>query len=329
MEAGKVSIVVPVFNVEKYLEHCINSILQQDYKNLELILVDDGSSDNSGVICDYYEDKDNRIKVLHTTNRGVSNARNSGINLISGEYVLFADSDDWLEKDMISHLVSAFEKNDCDLAMCDVYYVTVDENGKMEKADQKKWGEFSSETNIEDEGIYRAFFINSGTLWNKLIKTEIIEDIKFDIGQRYGEDLAYLLKLIPNIKRVTVIPYCGYNYFINRRGNVVSADVDERSLEFIRLGVQIYKEISASGMGAVGVYRIYAIVRQVINKIPANKRNDKKYNVYYTEARKALRLPNQKDKIRFLLDKKMGKRVRLEYCIKTIWPRSLWKIDAL
>ncbi len=117
MENKKISIIVPIYNVEKYLEQCLKSICNQDYKNLEIILVDDGSSDKSGSICDIYAEKDHRIKVIHKKNMGVSAARNSGLDIATGEYVCFADPDDYLEIDYISYLYNLIVENNCDISI--------------------------------------------------------------------------------------------------------------------------------------------------------------------------------------------------------------------
>lgn len=320
IDAGKISIVVPVYNVEKYLKRCVESILQQDYENWELILIDDGSSDGTGVMCDQYSAHDSRIQVLHTENKGVSSARNTGKNLVKGDYILFVDSDDWLENDMLSRLVKAIIKNKSEIAICDVYYVTVDESGNENKVARNKWVRYKSECNINGKEIYRAFFINSGTLWNKLIKTEIVKNVNFDVTLRYGEDTDYLLKLMPKVDVVTVVPYCGYNYYINRVGNVVSS-LDRRSMELMELGKKIYKELAAQNMGAIGVYRIFAVVTQTLQKIPNEDKYNKIYEQYYRAAKKALRVPAVRDIIRFLMDNRIEKKIRLEYCIKLLFPR--------
>lgn len=111
----KISVIVPVYNVEDYLEECINSILGQTYKNLEIILVDDGSTDNSSKICDIYEKKDKRIKVIHKENGGLSSARNEGLKYRTGEYISFVDSDDFIDKTMYEKLYSAIKKYDADV----------------------------------------------------------------------------------------------------------------------------------------------------------------------------------------------------------------------
>lgn len=108
-----VSVIVPVYNVEKYLERCINSIIQQSYNNLEIILIDDGSTDASGKICDEYKEKDDRIIVIHKENGGLSDARNAGIKIFTGEYVTFIDSDDYVSKNMVSNMLDILEKSSC------------------------------------------------------------------------------------------------------------------------------------------------------------------------------------------------------------------------
>ena len=119
----KVSVIIPVYNVEKYLKECIQSVLRQTYKNLEIILVDDGSKDNSGNICDEYAKRDERIKVIHKKNGGLSDARNAGIDICTGEYIAFLDSDDFIEEDMYEFLVKNLEKAKADISICQVYYV--------------------------------------------------------------------------------------------------------------------------------------------------------------------------------------------------------------
>lgn len=115
------SIIVPVYKVEKYLRQCLDSIVNQTYENLEIILIDDGSPDNCGKICDEYAQRDNRIKVIHKENGGLSSARNIGTQIAKGEYITYVDSDDWLDKNMYSELISALEKYNLDMVRCEAY----------------------------------------------------------------------------------------------------------------------------------------------------------------------------------------------------------------
>lgn len=115
-----ISIIVPVYNVEEYLPKCLDSIINQTYKNLEIIVVNDGSTDNSGKICDEYGERDYRIMVIHKANRGVSSSRNIGIKNASGEYILFVDSDDEIEKDYVNVMARAVTNSDCDLVISNI-----------------------------------------------------------------------------------------------------------------------------------------------------------------------------------------------------------------
>ena len=119
----KISIVVPVYNVEEYLRKCIDSILSQKFKEFELILVNDGSEDESGVICNEYVIKDDRVKVIHKSNGGLSSARNAGIDLSRCDYIGFVDSDDWIDDDMFEKLYFAIEKEKCDMAICRLFRI--------------------------------------------------------------------------------------------------------------------------------------------------------------------------------------------------------------
>ena len=113
-----ISVIVPVYNVEKYIKKCLDSIIYQTYKNIEIILVDDGSTDNSGIICDVYKERDKRIKVIHKKNNGVSAARNTGIENANGKWISFVDSDDWIDKNYFEILISKIYNNDIDCILC-------------------------------------------------------------------------------------------------------------------------------------------------------------------------------------------------------------------
>ena len=137
---NKVSVIIPVYNVEKYLNECIDSVIKQTYKNLDIILVDDGSTDNSGSICDKYSEKDSRIRVIHRKNGGLSAARNTGFDVSNGEYIYFLDSDDYLELSAISDLVSTIEEENADFVFCDAYvfYTDCEPDDKVYSYSRKK-----------------------------------------------------------------------------------------------------------------------------------------------------------------------------------------------
>ena len=126
MNKGLVSIIVPVYNVEKYLDKCVQSLVRQTYSNLEIILIDDGATDNSGTVCDKWASKDERVKVIHTENRGLSAARNTGIDNSVGHFLCFVDSDDWIEPNMLEEMYNKAEEFQTDITMCDLKKVGVE-----------------------------------------------------------------------------------------------------------------------------------------------------------------------------------------------------------
>lgn len=223
-----VSIVVPVYKVEKYIENCVESLMSQTLKEIEIILVDDGSPDKCGDICDMYATRDNRIKVLHKKNAGVSAARNDGLLQASGEYILFCDSDDWMEKDTCEKLYSAAKNNNADIAIGDVYMAY--DSGKKNAV---KF--YENEFCIEDRDriddmicadIYRTYCVNPpkegvafgyGGPWNKLVRRKMILDngIKFDLRVKgVFDDILYTAYILYHAKKICYIHDKVYNYRI-------------------------------------------------------------------------------------------------------------------
>lgn len=185
------TVIVPVYNVEKYLDTCIKSIINQTYSNLEIILVDDGSKDDSGRICDKYAEKDKRIKVIHKENEGLSEARNLGIKLSKGDYITFVDSDDYIDERMYEILIHDLEYYDVDIATCD--YLRVE--------DYSKKAEISNEVNIYDKKEALCKLLKNEEYkdyaWNKVYKKKLFKDIWYPKG-RVQEDVAVTYKLIIN-----------------------------------------------------------------------------------------------------------------------------------
>jgi glycosyltransferase involved in cell wall biosynthesis len=209
----KVSVIIPVYNAEKYLERCIKAVVGQTYENLEIILVDDGSTDNSGKICDRYSESDDRIKVIHQKNQGQSAARNNAIECATGKYYVFVDSDDSAPFFMVDKLVQSCIKNNCKVSIGDFSVFTGDEP------------ETESDTNDEFSKII------SGTdaitmmhtvpgekyvvMWGKAFESTLFDGIRFPEG-RICEDLAVLYRLYDKAGIITIINDVVYRYF---RGN--------------------------------------------------------------------------------------------------------------
>lgn len=203
-----VSIIVPVYNVAPYLHECIDSIVNQTYSNLEIILVDDGSTDESGQICDAYAAQDHRIHVIHQTNGGVSAARNAGIAVATGEYIGFVDSDDFLDINMYSLLVSHLEANELDILECNAYRYKSKHNIKAYKND----GHIIIYNH--DEALQIAMYDGFTAAWNKLYKRSVLGDIRFPTGRKF-EDSATSYLIINNAQRVGHIDLCLYYYRLN------------------------------------------------------------------------------------------------------------------
>ncbi len=209
----KISIIVPVYNTEKYIGRCIESIQNQTYTDLEIILVDDGSKDDSLTICQKYAEKDSRIKVLHTKkNFGVSNARNMGIEHSTGEYIGFIDSDDYIEKTMYETLVRYSDNRV--LPICT--YNMVDENKTI--LDQKEIGDTVGEVDVKDFFLLcENILLNSP--FNKLYESTIVKknNIRFDVNLSLGEDFLFVMQYIEYIEKFYIIDVPLYNYMTIKR----------------------------------------------------------------------------------------------------------------
>lgn len=176
----KVSIVIPVYNVEKYIRECLDSIINQTYKNLEIILVDDESKDKSGIICDEYALKDSRIKVVHKKNGGAASARNIALDLLTGDYIAFIDSDDYVASQYIEYLVQYLEQNNADISICSYYDLYTDNMIQHDLVDKT----FTKKQYLEN-------FLGdwtSGILWNKLFKKKLLEHVRFIEGRRIDDE---------------------------------------------------------------------------------------------------------------------------------------------
>ena len=235
-----ISIIVPVYNVENYLCECIDSIRKQTYSNIEIILVDDGSTDRSGDICDEYAKIDSRIIVVHKNNGGLSSARNTGLEIASGNYIGFVDSDDFIEQTMYEKLINGFNYADnIGITSCSIYRYA---NGVI-KPYKSAW-DVKRHRTVRYESFAKEVLpckINF-TVWSKLFKREIINDVKFRIG-RINEDTLYMFDISKELELrqldMVEIPHSLY-YYRMRDGSICS---DRSKLEIAV--IQNFKEIEA------------------------------------------------------------------------------------
>lgn len=209
---GLISVIVPVYNVEQYLHRCVDSILNQTYSNLKLILVDDGSCDASGKICDEYASNDSRVEVIHQENQGVSSARNAGIRCSQGEYITFVDADDELTENALDIAVKYIKDNSADVVCYGWKVIDEETHTVAEKFDEFKVYDdkyFVIEKILEN---YSAF--GGGYPWNKVWKKSAFAQITcFDQSMWYFEDLDWVIKMMLVIERMVVCPQCLYKYY--------------------------------------------------------------------------------------------------------------------
>ena len=219
MNLPSISIIVPVYNVEPYLRRCVNSIINQTYKNLDIILVDDGSTDHSGEICDEYAAKDNRIKVIHRENGGLSAARNTGLSISKGEYVYFVDSDDYIEIETCEIALNCAIKHQADI-VCFGYR-------EIYPSGQVKTFVMGSSGIMKKPAIIGALVLGERGLrdyvWNKMFSKRLFENIRFPVGRTF-EDIFVMHRLFDCAYTIYIIPNILYNY--NRRdGSITTGDV--------------------------------------------------------------------------------------------------------
>ena len=222
-----ISVIVPVYKVESYLDRCVRSIVEQSYTNLEIILVDDGSPDNCPGICDDWAGKDSRVRVIHKENGGLSDARNAGIRAAAGEYISFIDSDDRIAPEMLEKLYAALERDESDIAACTVEMVW--ENGMPPRF-------LTVQTNcLLGRQEAQLALLRETTLkhpvWYKLYRRETVEGLLFDKG-KYHEDVFWSYQAVGRARRVSVIDYVGY-YYVQRGDSIMGAGYSLKRLDAV------------------------------------------------------------------------------------------------
>lgn len=231
----KISIIVPIYNVEIYLQKCIESLINQTYKNIEIILIDDGSPDNCGIICDEYAQTDTRIKVIHKKNGGLSNSRNAGVEIATGDYILFVDADDYIETTTCEELIQVIEKYKADLIHFNLNNIDI-RTGKI--INNEKFYNYGNTREIMYmtyqeamlDNLFRKRIRYEPTI--KITKSEIAKKIKFPEGM-LAEDFAVFYQFLKEAKKIVYYDRCLYNY-IHRDGSIMN----EKS---VKLYIDIYK----------------------------------------------------------------------------------------
>lgn len=212
-----VSIIVPVYKIERYIHRSIDSLLRQTYNNLEIILVDDGSPDNCPFICDKYAMQDNRIRVIHKSNGGLSDARNAALNVMTGQYVTFVDSDDYIADNMIEKFIETVKLYQCNMVVAGMNII--DKNNQIYDYRRTLTSTLSTGIDITRKLLKDVFPFNF--VCAKIFESSLFEEIRFPVGRHY-EDTATTYKLTHKCERIYCIADCLYFYELEREGNITS-----------------------------------------------------------------------------------------------------------
>ena len=233
-----ISVIVPVYNVEAFLPRCVDSILAQTYENLEIILVDDGSPDGCGTICDGYAAKDNRVKVIHKENGGLSSARNTGLESAAGEYITFVDSDDWIEPDAYAHLLEVMDRYQVKLVCGGNFDVDGATGKKTLGLCPKKEEVLSSEEFVGRMFLWQGF---DSSACDKIYHRSLLETFRYPEG-RVCEDVAITYKIVLSTDRAALSDRPFYNYY-HRPGSITistAAEISDKTFHFSQHTEQIY-----------------------------------------------------------------------------------------
>lgn len=265
-----ISIIVPVYNVEKYLPQCIESIINQTYENLEIILVDDGSTDKSGSICDEYSEKDKRICTIHKENGGLSDARNVAIDIAKGEYLTFVDSDDYITKDYIEYLYKIIIEDNADISICSK--LNFYENIQLKEP--KSSGEMKKFTGLEAmENMFYQKDINPSACF-KLYRKELFEGIRYPKGKLY-EDLGTTYKIFFKANKVIWSPAQKY-FYLQRQNSIMSKKFSANNFDRVELSKELlnFVDENCSKLHQAAVARFFVSNIQVLRELPLK---DKQY----------------------------------------------------
>jgi len=235
-ETPLISIILPVYNVSAYLRPCLDSVINQDYKNLEIILVDDGSTDISSSICDEYSEKDGRIRVIHKKNGGLSDARNAGAEIAEGEYITFVDSDDRITEDYVSYLYSLIKAYNTKMSLCT--HTVVFENGR-----RLVYGDGGRQCLDAETCIKRMLYhdVIDTSAWAKMYHRNLVKEIQYPVGMHY-EDIGTTYKFFMAAGKIA----CGYQskyfYFV-RKNSIVTASFNPKKFDLITMTDQMGKDV--------------------------------------------------------------------------------------
>ena len=278
-----ISVVVPVYNAREYIESTVHSILQQSYDDFELILVDDGSRDGSGEICDNLSSKDSRIKVIHKENGGVSSARNVGIDEAKGEYICFIDADDSVERDLLECLVKNATRYDVDISCCGIAQISLEKKETHVGSSELK----VRINNVEE--LFQKFF--SDALYkevlygpyNKIIRTSIVKEVRFNTKYTIAEDLLFNFECIEKSTGFYFETRPLYKY-IKRDNSITTTAFSTKNFDYIYVSDLLFDKCQKKHMSALEAARVWVWVNKIniCRELAYRRKMRKDYNAFFS-----------------------------------------------
>ena len=270
-----VSIIIPVYNVEKYLNRCMESIVKQTYADLQIILVDDGSKDKSGAMCDAWERKDSRITVIHQKNGGLSNARNTGMKHAKGEYLIFVDSDDVAAPEMTEQLIGLIEAEDADISICGVSHIFDENNIRFEK-NQTETMSYDRNSAIKEMWYQKSFLPSA---WGKAYKKSLFENLGFTEGILF-EDIDIMHELFWRSNKIVYKNQALYGY-VHREDSITTAKFSERDCDILKIAEKILKFAKKNNEALIPAAEAYAVTAafRIYLNVPVENTKFKSYRI--------------------------------------------------
>ena len=237
----QISVIVAAYNIEEYLPRCLDSLLAQTYPNIQMIVVDDGSTDSTGKICDRYGEKYPKIQVIHRGNGGLSAARNTGLEIATGEYIGYVDGDDWIEPEMYEKMLFACENHGAEVAICAYKEIGNDAfSGDFSGKEYVLSKDEALDTYVCDNRPYHIY----NSVWSKLFRKDIVDGVLFPEGKK-SEDILYTIRALLKCERCVFVDHPFYNYVVSREGSIMNQGLADRRFEdeipFWREQIQIFR----------------------------------------------------------------------------------------
>lgn len=287
----KITVIIPVYNVEEYLCRCVDSVINQTYRNLEIICIDDGSTDNCGKILDEYAKTDDRIIVIHQKNKGVATAKNRGLEAATGSYIGFVDSDDWIEPDFFEEAHAGIIKNNADIFCSGIYEDKDDICTKRENKLAVKNG-ILDRNDVLLYAFKRDYYKNFGAyLWNKLFSAELFETVRFDEQLKVAEDILVFVECVIKGQRFVYTDKAYYHYFQRSTSLIHSVDLSKKEtlLQSYDKIIELTNENGIDEEVLMWIKRFRCYHASNLAEIAIEQENGEKLEFYKKEIRRYLR----------------------------------------